>query len=167
MTNGKNYAAKHLEYSDYLDENNKTKGLWMGKAAERLGLSGEVKLEQFERLRECEHPETGEFLRQRKSADRHAADGSKQSNAVNFFDLTFSAPKSVSVQGVFEDPRLLKAHHEAVADALAEAEKLASVEDQRDGKKLVRQTGNLAVAAYDHDTSRQLDPQIHTHAVGV
>jgi len=165
MTNGKNYAAKHLEYSDYLDENNKTKGLWMGKAAERLGLSGEVKLEQFERLRECEHPETGEFLRQRKSADRHAADGSKQSNAVNFFDLTFSAPKSVSVQGVFEDPRLLKAHHEAVADALAEAEKLASVEDQRDGKKLVRQTGNLAVAAYDHDTSRQLDPQIHTHAV--
>src|SRR5271169_1953019 len=124
MTNGAGYAARHLEYSDYLDENNKTKGLWMGKAAEKLGLSGEVKLEQFERLRECEHPETGEFLRQRKSADRHAADGSKQSNAVNFFDLTFSSPKGLSAVGVLEDPRLLKAHHEAVADAIAEAEKL-------------------------------------------
>jgi len=165
MTDGKNYAAKHLEYSDYLDENNKTKGLWMGKAAERLGLTGQVTLEQFEKLRECEHPETGEFLRQRKSADRHAADGSKQSNAVNFFDLTFSSPKGLSSVGVLEDPRLLKAHHEAVADAIAEAEKLASVEDQRGGQKRVRQTGNLAVATYDHDTSRQLDPQVHTHAV--
>src|SRR5580658_9422212 len=165
MNNGAGYAPRHLEYSDYLDENNKTKGQWIGQAAERLGLTGEVKLEQFERLRECEHPETGEFLRQRRSADRTAADGSKQSQAVNFFDLTFSAPKSVSAVGVLEDPRLPEAHREAVAVALAEAQRLASVEDQRDDKKLVRQTGNLAVATYQHDTSRQLDPQIHTHAV--
>src|SRR5476649_842820 len=117
MTNGSGYAARHLEYSDYLDENNKTKGLWMGQAAERLGLSGKVTLEQFERLREAEHPETGEFLRQRRSADRTAADGSKQSQAVNFFDLTFSAPKSVSAVGVLGDPRILGDHAAAVADA--------------------------------------------------
>ena len=135
MKGGAGYAERHLQYSDYLDENNKTKGLWLGKGAERLGLSGEVKLEQFERLRECEHPETGEFLRQRRSE-------------VNFFDLVFSAPKGISSVGVLEDPRLKEAHHEAVADALAEAERLASVEDQRDGNKLVRQTGNLAVATY-------------------
>jgi conjugative relaxase-like TrwC/TraI family protein len=165
MRNGSGYAARHLEYSDYLDENNKTKGRWLGKAAERLGLAGVVTLEQFERLRECEHPETGEFLRQRKGADRVAADGTKQSEAVNFFDLTFSAPKSVSAVGVLEDPRLQEAHHAAVGDAVAEAERLAGVEDQRDGKKLFRETGNLAVATYQHDTSRQLDPQIHTHAV--
>jgi conjugative relaxase-like TrwC/TraI family protein len=166
MRNGSGYAARHLEYSDYLDENNKTKGLWMGKAAERLSLAGEVKLADFERLRECEHPDTGEFLRQRRSADRTAADGSKQSEAVNFFDLTFSAPKSVSVLGVLEDSRLLElAHPKAVAEALAEAERLAAVEDQRDDQKQVRQTGNLAVATYQHDTSRELDPQCHTHAV--
>src|ERR1039457_5148080 len=153
MKGGAGYAARHLEYSDYLEENNKTKGLWMGKGAERLGLSGQVKLEQFEKLRECEHPETGEFLRQRRSE-------------VNLFDLAFSAPKSVSVLGVLEDPRLLEsAHPKAVAEALAEAERLASVEDQRDDQKLVRQTGNLAVATYQHDSSRQLDPQVHTHAV--
>jgi len=152
MKGGAGYAARHLEYSDYLDENNKTKGLWIGKGAEQLGLTGEVTLEQFERLRECEHPETGEFLRQRRSE-------------VNLFDLTFSASKSISAVGVFEDPRLPEAHRESVADALAEAERLASVEDQRDDQKLVRRTGNLAVATYEHDTSRKLDPQIHTHAV--
>jgi len=165
MKGGAGYASRHLEYSDYLDEDNKTKGQWIGKAAERLGLSGEVKVEDFERLRECEHPETGEFLRQRKGADRIAADGTKQSEAVNLFDLTFSAPKSVSAMGVLEDPRLLELHREAVIEALAEVERLAAVEDKRDGQKVIRETGNLAIATYQHDTSRQLDPQIHTHAV--
>src|SRR5580698_7877698 len=94
MSHGTGYAERHLQYSDYLDEQKQGKGVWQGKAAERLGLVGEVTAEQFERLRECEHPETGEFMRQRKSE-------------INFFDMTFSAPKSVSVQGVLEDPRLL------------------------------------------------------------
>ena len=160
MQGGAGYAERHLEYSDYLDENNKTKGLWMGKAAERLGLSGTVTLEQFERLRECEHPETGEFLRERKGANRIAADGSKQSEAVNFFDLTFSAPKSVSMMGVLEDPRILQAHAEEVANALAEIERLTAVEDKRGNQKTVRETGNLAIATYQHDASRQLDPQV-------
>lgn len=165
MENGRGYAARHLEYSDYLDENSKVKGSWRGKAAERLGLVGEVTPEQFERLRECNHPETGEFLRQRRSADRIRADGSKQSNGVHLYDLTFSAPKSVSIMGVLEDPRLIEAHEKAVNAALAEAETCACAEDQRGRKKIIRQTGNLAVATYQHDTSRQLDPQIHTHCV--
>lgn len=165
MSNGEGYAERHLQYSDYLDEQNQVKGLWKGKAAERLGLVGEVSAEQFERLRQCEHPETGEFLRQRRSADRIAADGSIQSNRVHLYDMTISAPKSVSLMGVVEDPRLIVAHHKAVAAFLAEAETCAAVEDQRGGKKIVRQTGNLAIATYQHDTSRQLDPQIHTHAV--
>ncbi len=166
MSNGAGYAEKHLAYSDYLDEQNQVKGFWRGQAAERLGLVGEVSPEQFERLRECEHPDTGEFLRQRRSADRIAADGSKQSNGVHLYDLTFSAPKSVSIMGVLEDPRLLKAHETAVTAALTEAEMYAAVEDKRGRKKIVRETGNLAIATYQHDTSRQLDPQIHTHCVG-
>src|SRR5437899_885999 len=83
MNNGKGYSERHLEYSDYLDRDAKVTGLWKGEAAKRLGLDGEVSREQFERLRECEDPETGEFLRERRSADRVAADGSKQSQAVN------------------------------------------------------------------------------------
>jgi conjugative relaxase-like TrwC/TraI family protein len=130
-----------------------------------LELVGEVTVEQFERLRESEHPETGEFLRQRKSADRTRADGSKQSNGIHFYDFTFSAPKSVSIMGVLEDPRLIDAHQKAVTAALSEVEVHASAEDQRKRQKIVRQTGNLAIATYQHDTSRQLDPQVHSHCV--
>lgn len=165
MSNGAGYAEKHLAYSDYLDQANKVQGRWMGKAAEQLGLTGEVTPEQFERLRACEHPATGEFLRQRRSADRVAADGSKQSHGIHLYDLTFSAPKSVSVMGVLEDPRLLKAHETAVTTALAEVETCACAEDQSMGQKLVRQTGNLAIATYQHSSSRLLDPMCHSHAV--
>jgi conjugative relaxase-like TrwC/TraI family protein len=165
MTDGKGYSERHLEYNDYLDRDQKIEGQWIGKGAETLGLTGTVSNDQFERLRECEHPDTGEFLRQRKSADRHRADGSKQSDAVNFYDFTLSAPKSVSTLGVLEDPRLLEAHRKAATKALGQLEQFAAVEDQRDGKKLVRETGNLAIATYQHDTSRRLDPNVHTHAV--
>src|SRR5205085_8864874 len=72
---------------------------------------------------------------------------------------------SVSVMGVLEDPRLLKAHEKAVTAALSEAETCAAAEDQRGKKKIVRQTGNLAIATYQHDTSRQLDPLLHHHSV--
>lgn len=165
MSNGTGYAERHLQYSDYLDEQNQVKGFWLGKGAERLGLVGEVTIEQFERLRESEHPETGEFLRQRRSADRTRADGSKQSDGIHFYDFTFSAPKSISIMGVLEDPRLIEAHRKAVTTALSEVEVHASAEDQRKRRKIVRQTGNLGIATYQHDTSRQLDPQIHSHCV--
>src|SRR5215831_17256858 len=122
MSNGAGYAERHLAYADYLDEQNQVKGVWQGKAAERLGLVGEATAKQFESLRECEHPETGEFLRQRRSADRTRADGSKQSEGVHFYDCTLSAPKSVSVMGVLEDPRLIDAHQKAVTSALSELE---------------------------------------------
>jgi conjugative relaxase-like TrwC/TraI family protein len=163
MSDGAGYAERHLEYSDYLDQDNKVKGLWRGQGAEKLNLIGQVTPDQFERLRQCED-ENGKFLRQRRSADRIAADGSKQSNAVNFYDLTFSAPKSISIMAM-EDPRLLEAHEKAVTSALNEAERYAAVEDQRKKQKIVRQTGNLAIATYTHRASRQLDPQTHTHAV--
>src|SRR5262249_32289355 len=35
----------------------------------------------------------------------------------------------------------------------------------QNGANADRTTGNLALAVYDHDTSRELDPQLHTHAV--
>ncbi len=164
IRSGVNYR-KHVEYSDYLDKENTVEGQWFGEAAKSLGLTGAVEMEAFERLRECDHPETGEFLRQRQGGERYRPDGTKQSEPVAMIDLTFSAPKSVSIVGVMEDPRLLDAQREAVAEALAEVQKIAAVEDQRGGQKLVRQTGNVAIATYQHDTSRQLDPQIHTHAV--
>jgi conjugative relaxase-like TrwC/TraI family protein len=166
ISNGEGYSARHLEHNDYYDEQGKVTGRWLGRGAERLGLSGAVKTPAFEAAREGVNPTTGEKLRPRKSADRVRADGSKQSQAVNLYDLTFSAPKSVSIMaGPGGDARLLAAHDAAVQEALSAVEVSAAARVRVRGANEDRATGNLIVAAYRHDTSRELDPQVHTHCV--
>jgi conjugative relaxase-like TrwC/TraI family protein len=166
MSNGEGYSARHLEHKDYYAEEERVIGQWQGRGAELLGLRGEVNTEQFEAIRQGLDPQTGAYLRPRQSADRTAADGSTQSHGRNLYDFTISAPKSVSVMaGVGGDDRLMKAHQKAVDEALKELEIHASTRVRRDGANEDRPTGNLVVAVYHHDTSRELDPQLHTHAV--
>jgi conjugative relaxase-like TrwC/TraI family protein len=166
MTGGTGYAQRHLEHSDYYDQHRTVQGEWLGRGAELLGLNGKVSHEQFEAIREGLHPETAEFLRPRHSADRLSPTGEVESKARSLYDLTFSAPKSVSVEAlVGGDERLLNAHRHAVTETLQEAERLAGARIRLDGANQDRPTGNLVVATYTHDSSRQLDPQLHTHAV--
>jgi conjugative relaxase domain, TrwC/TraI family len=166
MTGGAGYAQRHLEHSDYYDEHRRVQGEWQGRGAELLGLGGKVTPEQFEAVREGLHPETGEFLRPRHSADRVNGNGGEQSKARSLYDLTFSAPKSISVQAMIGgDERLIAAHDKAVREALAEAENYSAARVRLDGANENRTTGNWIVAAYRHDTSRELDPQLHTHSV--
>ena len=84
-------------------------------------------------------------------------------------DVTLSAPKSVSLVGlVGGDGRVVDAHDRAVAATLAWIEKNAAetrLKDPATGR-MVREGGQKMVAAtFRHDTSRNLDPQLHTHAV--
>jgi conjugative relaxase-like TrwC/TraI family protein len=166
MSDGKGYSSKHLEHSDYFAEGERVIGQWRGRGAELLGLSGEVKPSEFEYLRQACHPGTGEFLRQRQSSDRTSSDGTRQSRGRNLYDFTISAPKSVSIMAILGgDLRLLQAHEEAVNEALQELESHAATRVRRGRVQDDRITGNLAIAVYHHDTSRELDPQLHTHAV--
>ena len=166
MSDGKGYSSRHLEHSDYYAEGEHVVGHWQGHGAELLGLAGEVKFEAFEALRQGFDPETGEFLRQRQSADRVAPDGTTQSHARHLYDFTLSAPKSVSIMSVLGgDKRLMDAHEKAVAEALRELEAHAATRVRQGGANNDRMTGNIVLAVYHHDTSRELDPQIHTHAV--
>jgi conjugative relaxase-like TrwC/TraI family protein len=166
MTCGAGYSQRHLEHSDYYDEHRKVQGEWHGRGAELLGLCGNVTREQFEAVREGLHPEIGEFLRPRHGADRLNNDGSEQSKARSLYDLTFSAPKSVSIQAIVGgDERLIAAHDRAVHEALAEAENFAATRVRLNGVNEDRTTANWVLAAYRHDTSRELDPQLHTHSV--
>jgi conjugative relaxase-like TrwC/TraI family protein len=163
MTSGEGYAQRHLQQSDYYDQNRTVKGQWHGRGAELVGLKGEVTSEDFESVRQGLNPQSGEFLRQRHSADRIASNGAEQSKARSLYDMTFSAPKSVSVMvTVGGDERLLAAHETAVRDALEEAEKYSATRVRLAGLNDNRTTGNWIVASYTHDTSRQLDPQLHT-----
>src|SRR5580693_7555941 len=166
MTGGEGYAQRHLQQSDYYDQNRTVEGRWHGRGAELVGLKGEVTSEDFEAVRQGLDPQTGEFLRQRHGADRIASNGEEQSKARSLYDMTFSAPKSVSVMAIVGgDERLVAAHGTAVREALEEAEKYSATRVRLAGLNENRATGNWIVASYTHDTSRQLDPQLHTHAV--
>ena len=166
MSDGTGYSARHLEHSDYYAEGERVVGQWQGRGAELLGLSGKVQSEHFEAIRQGLDPDSGEFLRQRHSADRTAADGSTQSKGRNLYDFTISAPKSVSIMAELGgDSRLVEAHQKAVHETLKELECHAASRVRRDGANDNRITGNLVLAVYHHDASRELDPQLHTHAV--
>jgi conjugative relaxase-like TrwC/TraI family protein len=166
MSDGKGYSSRHLEHADYYAEGERVVGHWQGHGAELLGLGGQVKSEDFEALRQGLNPANGEFLRQRQSADRVAADGTTQSHGRHLYDFTISAPKSVSIMAVVGgDKRLIDAHEKAVTEALQELEAHAATRVRQDGANTDRATSNLAIAIYHHDTSRELDPQLHTHAV--
>jgi len=171
MAGGVSYAEHHLSHNDYYSERETITGRWMGRGAEMLGLSGDVTVEQFEAIRQSIDPATGEFLRQRHSADRYGEVERKgivtverKGKAINLYDCTISAPKAVSIQAMV-DHRLITAHHTAVAETAREMERLAGTRVRLDGANENRFTSNLVIARYDHDTSRELDPQLHTHLV--
>src|SRR5215469_2209773 len=166
MADGKGYSARHLEHSDYYAEGEKVLGRWSGRGAELLGLTGEVRGEDFEAVRQGLEPASGEFLRQRHSADRVNDAGEVESRGRHLYDFTFSAPKSISVMAIVGgDDRLIRVHERAVSDALEELETHAAARVRLNGANEDRSTGSLVMAVYHHDTSRELDPQLHTHAV--
>ena len=166
MSDGKGYSSRHLEHSDYYAEGERVTGVWQGRGAELLGLNGAVNTDDFEALRQGLDPRTNEFLRVRHSADRTAVDGTKLAQGRSLYDFTMSAPKSVSVLAILGgDDRLIEAHRTAVAETLEEAEAYAASRVRQGGANEDRPTANLALAVYHHDASRELDPQLHTHAV--
>ena len=168
MTGGEGYAQRHLQQSDYYDQNRNVEGHWHGRGAELLGLKGEVTPEDFEAVRQGVDPRTGEFLRQRHSADRIASNGAEQSKGRSLSDMTLSAPKSISVMAIVGgDERLVAAHETAVREALEQAEKYSATRVRLAGLNENRTTGNWIVASsYTHDTSRQLAYTASTSQAG-
>jgi conjugative relaxase-like TrwC/TraI family protein len=100
------------------------------------------------------------------AADRVMPDGTVQSHGRNLYDFTISAPKSVSIMASLGgDKRLIAAHERAVSEALKEIESHAGSRIRLNKANDNRTTGNMVIALYHHDASRELDPQLHTHAV--
>jgi conjugative relaxase-like TrwC/TraI family protein len=155
--------AGHYFKSDdyYLSE----KGEWQGKAAEALGLRGEVGNEDFKAVLRGHDPRTGELLVDGRT-DRVSGAGKRRGGV----DLTFSAPKSVSILAL-ADGRIKEAHEAAVSAVMEFVERHhGHAREQEDGGWEVVTTGNLAVAKFTHMVSRASggevlpDPQLHTHA---
>lgn len=129
---------------------------WLGEGAEKLGLKGDVANMDMDAVREGRLPDGTDLSRMVNGVNKHRSG----------YDLTFSAPKSVSVMAlVGEDRRFIDAHNNAVKAVMQEVEQLVSARITEDGKTETVLTGNMVAALYNHDTSRDLDPQLHTHAL--
>ena len=133
---------------------------WAGRGAAALGLEGPVDPEAFRRVLEGEVP-GGRRLGCKE------LDGSITHRPGR--DVTLSAPKSVSVMAlVGGDDRIVEAHDKAVTATLGWIEANAVETRMRDPATgaMVR-TGDqkMVAATFRHDTSRNLDPQLHIHAV--
>ncbi len=144
---------------DYYSGRGEAPGEWIGAGADALGLSGRVQAEQFNALIAGLDPrDPGARLRSTGRDPKIAA-----------FDLTFSAPKSVSVLFAIAPEAttgvLVACHEDAVRAALGYLEDTAVMVRRGHGGEHVEAAEGLIAAAYRHRMSRALDPQLHTHVV--
>ena len=170
LINAKQYFEEHLCAGDYYSESERVLGQWFGKGAELLGQSGRVGRDEFLHLCDNLHPQTGERLTQRLKTTRTVVDETGRAYEVAnrriFFDFTFSPPKSVSIAAlVGNDPRIVDAHHRGVEAALRELEQFAETRVRAGATMTDRTTGNIVGAIFRHDTSRALDPHLHSHCI--
>lgn len=153
---------EHLaEQDDYYLKGQEPPGQWQGKGSEALGLSGAVSREDFAAALRGYKPGAEGAIPEalvQNAGDKHMAG----------WDLTFSAPKSVSVLWALapEDvqAKLATAHDEAVTEALKFVEDHASFTRRGKGGAIQEKVNGLLVSTFQHGTSREQDPQLHTHS---
>lgn len=156
LSNAKTYFREQLKIGQYYSAGDETIGRWYGTGAEMLGLDGDVAEEDFLKLCDNIHPKTNQRLTVQK----------KNSRRRIFYDLTIAPPKSVSIAALIGNDRaIVEAHDEAVSFAMMEFENFASTRIRGKGVSKDRLTGNIVATTFRHDTSRALDPQLHTHCL--
>ncbi|AFI97447.1 MobF family relaxase [Acinetobacter baumannii] len=135
---------------------------WYGQGAQILGIEGEqVDSKTFADLL------NGKIDDQQLGRVRVDDQGNKYIEHRAAMDITFSAPKSVSILAeVYQNQDVLEAHQNAVKETLSTIEEnFVQTRLSEDGQKQKVDSDNLIVALFNHNTSRALDPQTHTHAV--
>jgi conjugative relaxase-like TrwC/TraI family protein len=152
-----NDAKRYYATADYYSEGQEIVGLWGGKGAVRLDLSGTVDKDSFERLCDNLDPRTGKPLTVRTRTDRTVG-----------YDFTFSVPKSVSLlYALSGDKGILDAFRGAVNQTMQEMEAEMKTRVRKELQDTNRTTGNMVWAEFIHTTSRPVDgipdPQLHAH----
>jgi conjugative relaxase-like TrwC/TraI family protein len=148
-------AAVASGVEDYYLDGSEPDGAWLGNGAAALGLRGKVEAGALNHVLAGRRPADGAALRLRGS--------------VPGFDVTFSAPKSVSVIFGVAAPEVraavVAAHERAVRQAFGYLENVAAVA-RRGASGVDSVAGNgLVAAGFLHRTSRAGDPQLHTHVL--
>ena len=153
------YYTRELatDHEQYLSGHGESPGRWYGAGARSLGLEGEASVAGFQAMFEGRDPTTGELL-----GRPHGH------NAVPAFDVVLRPTKSVSILYGLGDPAtgraVLQAHHAGLAEAVAYLDEQLGARRGHGGVQHVSGQGLLAVG-FDHRTSREGDPLLHTHLV--
>lgn len=157
MGAGQSVYYTGLSREDYYLAGGEPPGLWLGEGARDLGLTGRVDAPALSRLFDGAHPREDRALIQNAHAKDHQPG----------WDLTFSAPKSVSVLWSQADPATRKtiqdAHFAAVQAGLSYIE--ANTTTRRGKGGFLKEDAHLIIATFEHGTSRAQDPQLHTHCL--
>ncbi len=157
---GLGHSAYYLELAkeDYYLNGKSSKGKWHGKGAFSLGLKGTVKSKHF----------VYSMMGYSKNGKNKLTQNSGRRERISGWDLTFSVPKSVSVFWSQAHPNvrkvLEKCHEKAVMEALNYVEREAGISRRGKAGIIFEQVG-LAFALFQHGTSREGDPNLHTHCV--
>lgn len=153
----KKYFRESFARADYYTGSEHVVGLWFGKLAGTLGVTGPVVAGDFRHLCDNRHPSTGDKLTPRSRADRRVG-----------YDFSFSCPKSVTLAYLIgNDARILDAFREAVRVTMTRLEAEAATRVRTGGRDSDRKTGQLLWSEFIHTTSRPIngvsDPQLHAH----
>lgn len=151
---------------DYYAGRGEAVGQWIGDGATTaLGLHGAVTTPEFHAVLNGRDPRDARLLR----SGPRGPDGEFREGVVRGFDLTFSAPKSVSVLWAAGDDDVARqvqaALDVATADALRWLEREACVVRRGHGGVFEFKARGFVGVAFRHRTSRAHDPQLHTHVV--
>jgi conjugative relaxase-like TrwC/TraI family protein len=170
LRNAESYFREHLGVGDYYMEGRSISGQWFGDGARELGLSGVTTENEFMNLCRNLHPQSGQQLTPRLNSKRVRVDKDgnvhESANRRVFYDFTLSPPKSVSIAAlVGNDQRIIEAHDEAVTVAMCELQIYAATRVRKQNQYAHRVTGNVVGAVFRHDTSRDLDPHLHSHCI--
>ena len=152
---GLSYFREHMAKKDYLSSNDKQELQWIGEGAKKLGLIGPVHEKDFTRLCEGKHPVTGKNLLSR---------GAGSVRRVCYFGQ-ISPPKDVSIALlVGGDERIAEWWRDAVHETIMEINATTAVRVRKGGIiDRNRYTNKMVAVMVTHDSSRALDPQLHTH----
>jgi conjugative relaxase-like TrwC/TraI family protein len=145
-------------FEEYYTGAKEAPGVWVGSGSARLGLAGEVDAEALHRVLEHVDP-SGVY---RLTASRSVP-------VVAGFDVTFCAPKSVSLLFALGPPgvsnEVRNAADAAMAGSLEVLERVACRVRRGQGGQTVVDADGFVAAAFRHRTSRAGDPHLHTHVV--
>ena len=146
---------------DYAEENLSTRdknirnSYWFGSGSQKLDLNSYVSLTEYQNLY-LGLDKSGKPLKQRQKNRGHRAGR----------DLTFSAPKSVSIAYLVEGKKeLLTAHTQAVNETLRYVEQNCIFTRLGKGGRTKEQTKSIVTAVFQHGKSRNYDPNLHSHCV--